>query len=222
MNFKKFKDEDYGKDVCSFEKGGSIDYSLTSFQNVVGVNHMTYDDYLDIQRKSLGHIKSGFAHCFYNIAMGFKGRIERITKNNRICFKAIYFEGMYPDGEMFEGKEDHVWMAVNGFENLCIGDCVSFWAEVYRYVKTGNGKIIDFGLRNPEGIKKIESYELPTDDDLISQTISIMLCDTCFCNAQCNRELCIRNPKDMRQLKKDIKRVLTTNHDTEEKYHEKN
>lgn len=61
---------------------------------------------------------------------------------------------MYPDGMMFGSKEEHVWMNKAGFEKFNVGDSVSFGAEVYRYIKTGNGKLIDYGLRNPTGIKK--------------------------------------------------------------------
>lgn len=50
---------------------------------------------------------------------------------------------MYLDGVMFDDKEDHVRMSKTGFEELDVGDSVSFSADVYRYVKTGNGKLID-------------------------------------------------------------------------------
>lgn len=87
----------------------------------------------------------------------FKGQIEKV-KSKHVCFKAtphnltkrrqrlagtivrrclkrIFISGMYTDGTMFDGKEDHVWMDKSGFEEYAIGDGVSFGAEVYRYVK---------------------------------------------------------------------------------------
>ena len=91
----------------------------------------------------------------------------------------------------FDGKEEHVWMDIAGFEECQIGDCVSFSAEVYRYVKTSNGKQIDFALRNPEGIKKIEAYELPSDNDLLKQAISVLTCETCYLSEHCNGDFCI-------------------------------
>ena len=94
---------------------------------------------------------------------------------------------MYTDGTMFDGKEDHVWMDKSGFEEYDVGDSVSFGAEVYRYVKTGNGKQIDYGLRNPTGIQKVEAYELPSDDALIMQEVKQLICETCFLSEQCNR-----------------------------------
>ena len=110
--------------------------------------------------------------------MEFAGQVEKINKDN-ICFKRIYVCGMFMDGECFDGKEDHVWMSKEGFGDCQVGDCFSFFAEVYRYLKTSNGKMIDFGLRNPDNIKKIESYELPSDDELLMQSIDQIICETC-------------------------------------------
>lgn len=77
-------------------------------------------------------------------------------------------------------------MPKEGFEDYKVGDCLTFFAEVYRYVKTGNGKRIDFALRNPKGIKKIDSYELPTDDELMLQSIDAIICETCYLNEHCS------------------------------------
>lgn len=214
--YEEIKKANYGQNICMMMEGGSIDFDPKKRKEVVGAERMTYDEYLDVQFASLGKTRGGFASCFYNFAMGFKGRIERFT-NGRVCFKAIYLEGMYPDGEMFESKEDHVWMDITGFEGFRVGDNVSFWAEVYRYVKTGNGKLIDFGLRKPEGIKRIASYELPSDEELLNQEIRLMLCDVCFYGEQCNRTFCLRDQKELRQLKKDMKRTLQADQNSEVK-----
>lgn len=214
--YEEIKKANYGQNVCVMMEGGSIDFDPKKRKEVIGAERMTYDEYLDVQFASLGKTRGGFASCFYNFAMGFMGCIERFAKN-RVCFKAIYLEGMYSDGEMFEGKEDHVWMDITGFEDFQVGDSVSFWAEVYRYVKTGNGKLIDFGLRNPEGIKKIASYKLPSDEELLNQEIRLMLCDVCFYSEQCNRTFCLRDQMESRQLKKDMKRVLTVDQNSEVK-----
>lgn len=214
--YEKIKKANYGQNICTMMKGGSIDFDPEKRKEVIGAERMTYDEYLDVQFASLGKTRGGFARCFYNFTMGFKGRIERFAKN-RVCFKAIYLEGMYLDGEMFEGKEDHVWMDITGFKDFQVGDSVSFWAKVYRYVKTGNGKLIDFGLGKPEGIKKIASYELPSDEELLNQEIRLMLCDVCFYGEQCNSTFCLRDQKGLRQLKKDMKRVLTANQNFEVK-----
>lgn len=141
--------------------------------------------------------------CYYEIPLGFKGEVEKFGKEH-ICFKRIYVDGMYSDGVCFEDKEDHVWMSIQWFEGLAIGDCVSFFAEPYRYLKTSNGKTLDFGLRNPKQVKKIEKYELPSDEDLMRQEVNSIICETCYLNEQCYRIDCIRNPKELKSLRKSI------------------
>ena len=181
---KKTQDANYRKNVAVQVPGGIIDYDPEKMKDVVGGEKLTYDEYIAIQKKSLGKQRGSFELCYYTHPMGFKGQIDRCT-DSKICFKRIYVDGMYPDGLCFEGKEDHVWMDLKGFEQFKPGDSVSFWAEIYRYLKTGDGKIIDFGLRNPAEIKKIESYELPSDEDLIKQELSMMICETCMLSDSC-------------------------------------
>lgn len=82
-------------------------------------------------------------------------------------------------------------MDVDGFEEYSVGDSVSFHAEVYRYVKTGNGKQIDFGLRAPTQIERIAPYEVPSDDELMRQTMREIACETCFLSEQCSRVFCM-------------------------------
>ena len=145
-----------------------------------------------------------FALCYYYIPLEFDGQIEKIT-NRAICFKRIFVSGMYDDGMCFDGKEDHVWMPKEGFEDYKVGDCLTFFAEVYRYVKTGNGKRIDFALRNPKGIKKIDSYELPTDDELMLQSIDAIICETCYLNEHCSGYCVLsKQKKGLRQSMLDI------------------
>lgn len=127
--------------------------------------------------------------------MGFMGQIDKITKE-KVCFKRIFVSGMFHDATMFDGKEDHVWMDKQGFEEFSVDDSVSFFADVYRYIKTGNGRTLDFGLRNPQSIKKIDSYKLPSVEKLKMQQIDLIVCDTCMLNEHCNRNYCLMNPKD--------------------------
>lgn len=91
---------------------------------------------------------------------------------------------MYGDGTFFYRKEDHVWMSRKGFEKYKVSDCISFYAEVYQYLKTSNGKKLDFAVRNPEGIETIDSYELPSDDDLLRQELGDLVCEpVCILNS---------------------------------------
>lgn len=135
--------------------------------------------------------------------MEFAGQVERINKDN-ICFKCIYVCGMFMDGECFDGKEDHVWMAKERFGECQVGDCFKFFAEVYRYLKTSNGKRIDYGLRNPEDIVKVESYELPSDDDLLMQNIDQIICEACMLREHCYKERCIANEQRREDMRKSM------------------
>ena len=214
---KKYQDNEYlkelittyyGDDIFVLSKFGNIDFSLNGTTDIVGGEKLTYDDYLDVQIQSYGKQRSWFAMCCYNIPDKFMGCIEKKAKKN-ICFQRIYVSGMYPDGDCFEGKEDHVWMDIQGFEDFKVGDCVSFNSEVYRYIKTGNGKILDYALRNPQDIQQITSYELPSDDDLIKQSINQILCETCYFSEHCSKTYCLRNQEELQTLREQMFRIVS-------------
>lgn len=210
---KKFPDKEdlfgscYGEKELVSTYDGTIDFDPEGYKDVVGADRFDYDEYLEVQIKSFHKTRSWFETCYHNVPLGFKGCIEKNT-GKKVCFQRIVVEGMYSDGACFIGKEDHVWMDISGFESFQVGDCLSFFAEIYRYVKTGNGKQIDFGLRKPEGIKQIESYELPTDDELMKQEINQILCETCYLEEHCNRMNCLRPKNDMRNLKKQMRLLM--------------
>ena len=67
-------------------------------------------------------------------------------------------------------------MSLTGFENYRVGDCLSFEAEVYRYIKTSRGKMIDFELKDPAGIRKVGEYEVPSDEQLRNPAAEQILC----------------------------------------------
>lgn len=189
----------YGDNIIVLSEFGNLDFSPAGKEDVVGGEKLTYDDYIAIQIQSAGKQRSWFQMCYYNMPGRFKGRIEKKSKNKKqICFQRIYVSGMYPDGNYFEGKESHVWMDVHGFENFETGDCVSFFAEVYRYIKTGNGKLLDYALRNPDSIEKIASYQIPSDEDLIRQSIDQIICEICLFSKHCNKLYCLRNQKEIK------------------------
>lgn len=205
----------YGENACVHEDGGLIFFAPDSRNDVVGAEKMSYDEYLDVQLRSLGSVyRSGFANGIFNYLLGFKGQIEK-ANTKHVCFKRIFITGMHPDGEMFQDKEDHVWMEKSGFESFTAGDSVSFGAEVYRYIKTGNGKQIDYGLRNPAGIQKIESYELPSDDKLMLEEVRRIICETCFLGEQCNRTFCLMDAQERRSLEREMFDMLRTVKDKE-------
>ena len=203
--FYEFIDANYGT-TASFQMPelGVIFFNRESMKGIVGGEKLTYEDYIDLQLQTKNDFRGSFFMCWFYSPIEFKGEVESFGKN-KICFKRIYDEYMLPDTTIEMGKEDHVWMDSKGFENLKKGDCVSFFADVYRYIKTSNGKKLDYGLRNPKGIKKIEKYELPSEDELIMQTIDGMLCETCYLADSCGiRSNCMRDPKELKLLKKQM------------------
>lgn len=207
----------YGEKDCLSREDGIVFFKPDSLKEVVGAEKMSYDEYLDVQLASLGHdYRSSFANGLFNYLLEFKGQIEKINAKH-ICFKRIFISGMYPDGVMFDDKEDHVWMEKTGFEEFAVGDSVSFCAEVYRYVKTGNGKLIDYGLRNPEGIKKIEDYQLPSDAELRMQMIGEIICETCYLSEYCNRVSCLLPKGAKKEQKRQMMDFLKGSNDTEGK-----
>ena len=108
------------------------------------------------------------------------------------------------DGEGYEGKEDHVWMDIQPFENYEVGDCISFGGEIYRYLKTGSGKKISFGIKDPYDISKIPDYELPTDEALMMQAIDQIICEVCLFHDHCYMGMCIANEEWREDMRKKL------------------
>lgn len=203
------KKANYGSKVRMQVYGGIIDFDPDRQRDLAGGDKITYDEYLNLQMMACerkGSVRWYFALCYYYIPLEFKGEIERITEK-AVCFKRICVLGMYQDGSCFDGKEDHVWIDKQGLEQYQVGDYLSFFAEPYQYIKTGNGKQIDFGLRNLQGVKKIDKYELPSDEELMIQSIDAIICKTCYLSDQCGAGICIRNKKEIQDLKRDMLKV---------------
>ena len=77
------------------------------------------------------------------------------------------------------GIEQHVWIERKELDGVGVGDCVSFSAEVYQYVKKNCGLCLDFGLRNLSNVKKIKEYMLPSERDMLDEQADKLLYDTC-------------------------------------------
>ena len=170
----------------------------------MGGENLTYNDYLDIMKESGNKTRQYFELCYYDSIINyFKGQIEKKSQG-RICFKRIFVNGMYSDGLGFEGREDHVWIADKEFEPYVVGDCLSFTAENYRYLKTGKGKSIDFALKNPDDITLIDAYELPSDDELLMQSIDRMICEVCMFNEHCYMGMCIADTEWREEMRKTL------------------
>lgn len=171
---------------------GVIDTTDDAMKDVAGGENLSYEEYLQVLFNSRNIIRHCFEYCYYSNAWcDFKGRISRFDKKKgKVIFNCVYVSGGLMDGDCYEGKEDHVWMDMEPFEEYQVGDCLSFGGEIYRYLKTKNGKQISFGIREPYDIKKIESYELPSDDDMLMQAVDQMICEVCMFNEHCYMGMC--------------------------------
>ncbi len=194
----------YGDKIIVMTENGSVDFNPEGMADIESKQEISYDDYLDLQIRSWGKQRSWFAICYHNIPSQFMGRVEKKSKG-RICFERIYVTGMYSDDcSFFDGKEDHVWMDATGFEEFEKGDCVSFYAEVYRYVKTGNGKLFDYALRNPASTEHIDAYKLPSDNEIIRQSVNQIICGTCYLSEYCDRMYCLQNSAEIEALRNQM------------------
>lgn len=52
--------------------------------------------------------------------------------------------------------------------------------------------------------KKIDTYELPTDDDLLMQCINQMVCKACMFNEHCNVGMYIANKEWREEMRKTL------------------
>ena len=182
---KQLLAEYYSEEAVVIEENGLLFFAPDSRKEVVGAEKMCYDEYLEAQFLTLRQQqRMGFVKSFLYCPLEFKGQVEKIRKNY-ICFGRIWVLGMYLDGEVFEDKEDHVWIQKNGFEDFQVGESVSFHAEVYRYIKRKNGRQIDYGLRNPWEVQKIFSYQLPSEEELTMQETGRLRCEVCLYREQC-------------------------------------
>ncbi|WP_456063803.1 hypothetical protein [Clostridium sp.] len=205
----ELRKECYGKDIIERYQNGRIDFSPDSMRDVENGDFKSYDEYLEVQERSCDEVRQFFELCYYRVSgayADFKGQILRFDQQkNKVLFKRIMVNGMYGDGIGFIGKEDHVWMDRNGFELFNPGDCLRFEADVYRYMRKSAGKRIDYGLRNPDNIEKIEPYEVPTDEQLIDQQINQLVCETCRYFDHCYLGMCVANEEERKERFETLK-----------------
>lgn len=209
--WNELKEKGKRQSFIAMSQWGTIDFRRDCWKSVVSGKNLSYDDFLELQHLHAKECRQGFELCYYaSITTRFSGCIERWNKErNLICFSRILIEGIYEDGTGFTSKEDHVWMSGKGFEAYKVGDNLSFFAEVYRYLKVGHGKILDFALRNPSEIERIDEYEVPSDDDELRERIDEFICDyLCMYNEQCYRNWCLANDEWRESMQKIIFHIL--------------
>lgn len=52
--------------------------------------------------------------------------------------------------------------------------------------------------------KKMESYELPSDDDMLMQAVAQMICEVCMFNEHCYMGMCIANEEWREGMRKTL------------------
>ncbi len=204
--WNELKEDFYGTNTIVTVEGGAIDFTPGVEKTIVGAK-LSYDEYLDIMRASLGNYRISFQHALIERKDTiYKGTIEKFTKN-KVLFKEIDVEIIYWDGT-FRDREHHVWMDAKPFKDFNPGDKVEFSAEVYMYLKTGNGKIIDFALRNPTGIQQIDDYNVASDAELAIQFIDRLICETCLYGKHCNGTFCLANEEEVAAKRQNMIRMI--------------
>ena len=185
---------------------GIIDMAKDAMKDIHNGENLSYEEYLEVLFNSRNNRREYFEYFYYNNACcSFKGRVSRFDKKRgKVIFDRIYVVGILMDGQGCIGTEDHVWMDMEPFEQFKEGDCVSFRAEIYRYLKRKKGKLISFGLRKPYEIDKIDDYELPGNEELVMQSIEHIICEVCMYNEQCYMGICIASE----QWREDMKKTL--------------
>ena len=200
----KLIEKHYGCNIQVISKDSVIDFSPTGMDGIIYSRHLTYDEYLEIQFASASKWRYWFMVAREEaMYVGFKGKLGKKTVD-KVCFGEIHVSGCYCDGTGFVGKEDHVWMDAKEFEDYEVGDCLKFGAEVYRYIKVSNGKQLDYGLRYPHDIEKIEAYAIPSDDELLMQAIDQFICETCIYEKHCYGVFCLRNEEELEKCRKEM------------------
>lgn len=198
-DWNKLKRKFYKKNYRTTFEAGMIDFSPDSMNTVRGGSFKSYDEYLEVQRQSCGKQRRYLEQCYYEHCFDVecKGQIERFDDaRGKVLFKRIMISGMHSDGCGFYGKEDHVWTDKAAFGDYSPEDCVRFTAIVYRYLRHGEGKSIDYGLENADSVSKCGSYEVPTDEQLVQQQIEQLVCETCHFHDHCFMGMCVANEQE--------------------------
>lgn len=199
--------EEYGHSNSIIQtEFGILDMSDDAMHDVHNGESLSYEEYLQALFNSRDERRHCFEYCYYNyVSCDFKGQISKFNRRKgKVIFNRIYVSGTFMDGEGYEGKEDHVWMDIQPFENYEVGDCISFGGEIYRYLKTGSGKKISFGIKDPYDISKIPDYELPTDEALMMQAIDQIICEVCLFRDHCYMGMCIANEEWREDMRKTL------------------
>lgn len=73
-----------------------IDFDSDELATLVNGEILSYDEYLEIMKLSANHVRTDFEKCYYDAwACHFKGRIEKINRENRLSVLKGYMLMVY-------------------------------------------------------------------------------------------------------------------------------
>ena len=190
----------FGVNIRYIEGARPIDISCDGMHYVRGAEKLSFNQFIALQLRNMDKRRLYFEFCYYaSDCSFFRVRIEKI-KADKVLFSSISISGCFDTIRTFIGREDHVWMDYEPFCSFKVGDCIGFNADVYRYIRKGNGNMLDYALENPCNIRRIKSYKKPGQKELIEQEIDRLICETC---SMCGDGRCFvygcRLPKEYRQ-----------------------
>ena len=95
----ELRKECYGKDTLERYQNGRIDFSPDSMRDVENGDFKSYDEYLEVQKRSCDKVRQFFELCYYHVSgssADFKGQILRFDQQkNKVLFKRIMVNDMY-------------------------------------------------------------------------------------------------------------------------------
>jgi len=88
----ELRKECYGKDTLERYQNGRIDFSPDSMQDVENGDFKSYDEYLEVQKRSCDKVRQFFELCYYHVSgssADFKGQILRFDQQkNKVLVKS--------------------------------------------------------------------------------------------------------------------------------------
>ena len=62
--------------------------------------------------------------------------------------------------------------------------------------------------------KKIDKYELPSDEQLMLESINSIICETCYLSEQCSGSMCMRNKTEVQNLRNAMLKAVQGSNNT--------
>ena len=197
----------YRKNMVALIGSGFIDFTKASFLTLIRgcvdkysyTNDMisrlpNYDAFLDIQRENIGKARADVARIYFDAGsyVVCYGKIQKFShireKRDKVCIEKVTIYNPHSldvDWNLFTGTLDHIWVESCYFEGMDIGDNVKFEATISPYLKTGNGKQIDYGLEVSDDAEQIDDYYWPTKEDVRNSIANRNKCASCLYNDYC-------------------------------------